>query len=342
MSSLSPPWTGLSLLAPRVELGGVVAALRELSPAERADPARLVAAGLNLAEAARVAAEGPWGSPRAAVRFRCALDPGWPEELIGPAFAPVALALEGDVGLLARPKVAVVGARACTAYGRDVARRLAAALAGAGVVVVSGLAAGIDVAAHGAAGGRTIAVLGQGLDAPMPDWQRRARRALLDAGGLVVAELPPDAHADTFTFPVRNRIIAGLAEAVVVVEAAERSGARNTAAHARRYGREVLAVPGPLGAPASVGCLELLERGARLVRGPETILGLPRLRERVASAPAEPEEPLLAGLAAPTSAEALASATGLSYREVSARLGLLELTGRVTRLPGGRYQVRTR
>jgi DNA processing protein len=166
----------------------------------------------------------------------------------------------------------VIGSRACTAYGRQQARRLAAAVAQAGGVVVSGLAAGIDAEAHLAAEGRTIAVLGQGLSAPMAAWQRRMREAILRNGGLLVSEFPPGQVADRWTFPLRNRVIAALSGALLVVEAGEQSGTRITVDHALRFGREVMAVPGPLEAPASVGCLQLLSEGCTLVRGPETVL----------------------------------------------------------------------
>jgi len=254
---------------------------------------------------------------------------------------PVALGVEGDVSLLQRVAVSIVGARACTGYGREWAARLSGAVVAAGGVVVSGLAAGIDLAAHGAAGGATVAVLGQGLDAPMPAWQRRARERLLADGGCVVSELPPECRATPFTFPIRNRVIAGLARAVAVVEAGERSGARNTASHALRYGRDVLALPGPLGAPASVGCLDLIEQGATVIRGPHTLLEVAGLTGRAVTAAGQAADPLLLELDTAITPEELASRTGLAFQEVMARLGMLELTGRVIRLPGRRYRART-
>jgi DNA processing protein len=208
----------------------------------------------------------------------------------------------------------------------------------AGGVVVSGLAAGIDSEAHGAAGGQTIAVLGQGLLAPMPAWQCRVREAILADGGLVLSEFPPDAPAQTWTFPIRNRIIAGLAGAVVVVEAGQRSGARITARNALEYGREVLAVPGPLGAAASAGCLDLIEQGATMVRAIATVLQAARLGGvRPERAGAERDARVLAALGPGGTPEQVEGATGLDRRAVMAALGALELTGRVTRLPGRRY-----
>jgi DNA processing protein len=201
--------------------------------------------------------------------------PGWPGALRGLAGAPVALSWEGDVRLLSEPAVAVVGTRHCTATGRRLARELAAAVASAGGVVVSGLAAGIDAEAHLAAAGRTVAVLGQGLHAPMAAWQRAVRERVLRAGGLVLSEYPLHQHADRWTFPRRNRVIAGLSVATIVVEAGHRSGAKITAHHAAEYGRRVMAVPGLPAVPSFEGCLDLIEEGAEVYRGPASLLGGP-------------------------------------------------------------------
>ncbi len=342
MQSLESPWPGLAAASSRLDLWPVLHALG----GEIAGVGRLREAGLSAPEALRVVGTPRWQTERPGVRFLHAGAPGWPSMLVGLPCGPVALSVEGDATLLARPCVAVVGARACTTYGREWSARIAAALVSAGAVVVSGLAAGIDLAAHGAAGGATIAVLGQGVDATMPAWQRRMRDTLLAKGGCVVSELPPQGHATAFTFPVRNRIIAGLARAVVVIEAGERSGARNTASHALRYGREVLALPGPLGAPASFGCLDLIEQGATVVRGTHTVIevaGLAATRPTSADPDVDPvgEGRLLRHLSAGVTPEDLVERTGLPYPEVMAQLGLLELTGRVIRLPGRRYRART-
>ena len=203
---------------------------------------------------------------------------GWPRALLGLPGAPLSLYAEGRLAVLDRPVVAIVGSRTCTADGRAPARSLARTVVEAGGTVASGLAAGIDAEAHLAAGGWTVAVLGQGLDAPMARWQAELRARVLAGGGLVLSEYEPGASAAAWTFPRRNRIIAGLARAVVVVEAAHRSGSKNTAAHALAYGRDVYAVPGPPELPTSEGCLDLIEQGAGVVRGPQTIteiLGAP-------------------------------------------------------------------
>ena len=155
---------------------------------------------------------------------------------------------EADSGLLARPAVAIVGARACSPYGRQVARRVARELAGAGLVVVSGLARGVDAEAHRGAlesGGVTVAVLGCGIDRDYPAANRELARQVV-AAGLIVSEYPPGVEPAPWRFPARNRIVAGLCAATVVVEARERSGALITADFALEEGREVFAVPGEI------------------------------------------------------------------------------------------------
>lgn len=227
--------------------------------------AALPAGKLRDAVLACPAYEGPW------LRSD---EPNWPPALVGLPGGAVALCAQGNLALLERPAVALVGTRHCTSVGRALAREYAQAVAGAGGVVVSGLAAGIDTEAHIAAKGATIAVLGQGLWAPMPGWQADIRRQVLAAGGLLLSEYPLDHPAGTWTFPRRNRIIAGLARAVVVIEAGHRSGAKNTAHHAIALGRELAVVPALPGIPSFAGCLDLLEVGAAIVRGPDTVVAL--------------------------------------------------------------------
>ncbi len=327
------PWTGLSQVAARVDLWDIVARLGGAEAASCADAAAWLRAGLPF--------------DLLPLLTRPHVDPGgrlvtpgmadWPSALCGVPFAPVALGVEGRAELLHKPAVAVVGARACTAYGVEQAARIASAVTRSGAVVVSGLARGIDRSAHLGAEGATIAVLGQGLDTPMPGWQRQLRERVLADGGLVISEFPRGLTADTWTFPIRNRIVAALARATVVVEASHRSGARNTANHALQCGRIVLAVPGPLDAPASAGCLDMIEDGATMVRGPETVLAAAGLAGPPPGPSRGPADPVLAALGGGATPEELASRTGLSHAEVMARLGALGLTGRVGRLPGNRY-----
>jgi DNA processing protein len=246
------------------------------------------------------------------------------------------------------PAIAVVGSRDATAYGLAVATELGRGLAAAGIVVVSGLALGIDGAAHrGAldAGGATIAVAGSGTDVVYPR-QHRALRAAILAHGAVLSEHPPGTQPLKGHFPRRNRIISGLALGVVVVEAAVHSGSLSTARHALEQGREVFAVPGPVGAPRSYGPHALLKRGARLVETVDDILAelppgiaLPRLEGRSDQPTLPPEmAAVLAGIRAGIdTVDALATRCGVKVPEILGNLLALELRGLIVRGPGGRY-----
>src|SRR5262249_48477402 len=207
----------------------------------------------------------------------------------GGAAPPLVLAVRGglDPDELA---VAVVGARRASGYGRRVAEELARGLAAVGITVVSGLATGIDAAAHRgalAASGRTLAVLATGLDRVYPPWHAELSRQVAAAGALVT-EFPCGTAPLPSHFPRRNRLISGLALGTVVVEAAERSGSLITARYALEQGREVFAVPGPVGVALHAGTNRLIQEGAKLVRGVDDVLEevAPQLRGRaVASRP---------------------------------------------------------
>lgn len=199
--------------------------------------------------------------------------PGYPPRLAEIAVPPIALEVAGEADLAA-PAVAIVGSRRATPYGISVARRFAGELAEAGLVVVSGLARGVDAAAHrGAleAGGATIAVLGAALDCLYPPEHRDLARATAGSGA-VLTEFPPGTRPLPHHFPRRNRIIAGLTLGTLVVEAAERSGSLATARHAVDSGREVFAVPGPIGSGTSAGCHALIRLGATLVTGASDVV----------------------------------------------------------------------
>jgi DNA processing protein len=188
--------------------------------------------------------------------------------------APTLLWLRGDAALLDRPAVAIVGTRRNTEYGADTARALAADLARAGIVVISGLAHGIDRFAHeGAldAGGSTIAIIGTGIDVCYPGRHRQLQERIA-RDGLLISEFLPGERAMRHHFPRRNRLIAALSRGVVVVEAPERSGALNTADHAAELGRDVFAVPGPIGRETSMGTNALIRDGAGLVMDAGDIL----------------------------------------------------------------------
>jgi len=244
----------------------------------------------------------------------------------------------GDLGLLDAPCVAVVGARSCSAYGTAVAVELGRGLARAGVVVVSGLARGIDTAAHRGAleAGTTVAVLGCGIDRDYPR-AHASLAATIAERGLIVSEYPPGVEPAPWRFPARNRIVAGLCDATVVVEARERSGALITADLALDESREVLAVPGEITSLLSHGTNALLRLGATPVTCVEDVLGVIGV-EPVPIAPTalEPQlEEIRAAVAdAAVGADDVARATGLAPGVVAAALTELELAGIVMQADG--------
>lgn len=251
---------------------------------------------------------------------------------------PPALWLRGDAapGVLCGPTLALVGARACSSYGRGVARALARETAAAGAVVVSGLARGIDGEAHRGAlesNGVTIAVLGCGIDRDYPSAHGELARKIIAAGGLVVSEYEPGVEPAPWRFPARNRIIAGLSRATVVVEARERSGALITADFALEDGREVMAVPGEITSGLSVGTNALLRLGATPVTCVADVLEALGLEQPIAASPAVAGDgaTVLDALAAgEATVDELTRTTGLAPATVSAALTALELDGHVT------------
>lgn len=230
--------------------------------------------------------------------------------------------------------VAVVGARSCSSYGAQIARRLARELAEAGVVVVSGLARGIDAEAHRGAlevGGPTIAVLGCGIDRDYPRSHADLARRIT-AVGLIVSEYPPGIEPSPWRFPARNRIVAGLSAATVVIEARERSGALITADFAMEEGREVFAVPGEITSALSAGTNALLRQGASPLLGVEDVLAevgierAPRAPPRLEGASGRLLDVLRDG---PAGVDELAERTGIAPAEIAAQLTRLELDGLV-------------
>ncbi len=223
---------------------------------------------------------------------------GYPETLGRLPAPPPRFHVRGELPLGGAPTVAVVGTRTPGAYGRRMARSLAEGLARAGVWVVSGLARGVDAEAHAAclaAGGRTVAVLGSGLDRVWPPENLGLARRILDGGGALVSQFPMDDPPLKWHFPARNAVISGLSLAVVVVEGARGSGSMITAREALDQGREVLAVPGLADDPLAQGPLDLLADGAGMARGAEDVLaalGLPAPRPARGAGPGEPPEGL--------------------------------------------------
>lgn len=282
----------------------------------------------------------------------CRHDDAYPAGLRQLDDAPAALHIAGGVERLTemtaleQPVVAIVGARRATPYGLEVARSLARGLASAGVTVVSGLALGVDAAAHAGAleaEGPTIAVLAGGADRPYPPSKRRLYERIR-ATGCVVSEMPVGAGARRWCFPARNRIIAALARVTIVVEAAERSGSLITAEMARDLGRDVAAVPGAVTSALSGGTNALLKDGAAVVRSPEDALDLACGVGGWVERPPEEQVPerlraLLDDVGhGHDTLDALAG-VGHQLGAVLAGLGELELLGRVRVLPGGRYAV---
>jgi DNA processing protein len=269
----------------------------------------------------------------------------WPRELDTIDSPPASLWARGRAELLARhPRVAIVGTRSPTPYGADVAARLAHGLAEQGVVIVSGLARGIDAAAHQAAlevGGATLAVLGCGVDRPWPEGALTERVA---REGCLLSEYVPGQAPRRHHFPWRNRLIAGLARAVVVVEAAHASGSLITARWAADQGRAVFAVPGRIDQPMARGCHRLLREGAELCDSPADLLAAVGLLAPETRTPEAPEsEPILAALQGETlTADELAQRTRCETPAVLVRLVELELAGSIVRAPGGLFRLAVR
>jgi DNA processing protein len=360
--------------------GGAAAPRRRLLEAHAAPATALAAgpcgwrdAGLDAAQQRALHAKVPDGEMARALDWLAEPghhligwhDPDYPALLRRIASPPLALFVAGDPGLLWHPGVAVVGSRAPSAGGRDHAFDFAHALAASGLAVASGLAAGIDTAAHEgalAAGGVTIAVLGTGIDVPYPRGNAGLHARIAERG-VVVSEHPPGTGVRREHFPSRNRILAGLALGTLVVEAASRSGALITARLATEAGRDVFALPGSIHNPKVRGCHRLIREGAGLVETPQEVAEAlapmaaslaDALRARLAvpsSRPGKPAQAPVPGLAYdcpdhqrlwdalghdPTGMDRLVERTGLTAAELSSMLLLMELEGRVA-VEHGRY-----
>src|SRR5262245_32096813 len=290
-------------------------------------------------ESARELAREIERAERLGARILTVADSTYPEPLRTIPLPPPVLYARGHPELLEGEPlaVAIVGTRTPTGYGREMAHRLAVGVAAAGVVVVSGLARGIDSAAHrGAldAGGRTIAVLGSGFERPYPT-EDPPLPSRIESAGLLLTEFPLLVPAFKGHSPRRNRLISGLSRGTLVVEAAGKSGSLLTAQWALDQGRSVMAVPGRADNPMARGSNGLLRRGAALVEDPEDIL---REIGRGAPAPIEGEEPLLAAIGPGATVEELSDATGRVVEDLFVELLRLELGGRIRRCPGGIYR----
>lgn len=275
--------------------------------------------------------------------------------------APLVLYVEGNVTALSLPQLAIVGSRNPTALGRDTAAQFAAYLAQAGFVITSGLALGIDAAAHRGslnAGSCTVAVVGRGLDAIYPRENEALAREIVARQGALVTDLPTGMPPLKQNFPRRNRILSGLAVGTLVVEAALQSGSLITARLASEQGREVFAIPGSIHNPMARGCHRLLRQGARLVETTDDIFAelgpiigemkRKAVENEVLSPVSMPPlldkdyEILLDALGfEPAGLDSLVIRTGLEAGAVASMLLILELDGRVQQQPGGRFSRRS-
>jgi DNA processing protein len=277
-------------------------------------------------------------------------DADYPQSLLSADDPPVLLYAKGDTATLNRPMLAVVGSRNATAQGLRDAEAFAHALGDAGLTIVSGLALGIDAAAHRgglATAAGTVAVIGTGADRLYPARNQALARAIAEKGA-VLSEFPLGTPPLASNFPRRNRIIAGLGLGCLVVEAAPRSGSLITARLAAESGREVFAIPGSIHSPLSHGCHQLIRQGAKLVESAQDILEELRWESSRMATPAAQqgslqldsgEEQVLAVLGeAPCALDTLSARSGLTPADLLAMLLPMELAGRVAQLPGGLYQ----
>lgn len=275
-------------------------------------------------------------------------DPGYPQSLLTINDPPILLYAHGDPALLQRPALAIVGARNATPGGQETAQAFARHLALQGWCITSGLAQGIDAAAHlgaleaGTTAAGTIAVMGTGIDRVYPARHRELAHRIA-ADGLLLSELPLGMGALPQHFPKRNRLVAGLARGVLVVEAAKHSGSLITARLASESGREVFAIPGSIHSPLSRGCHALIRQGAKLVETAQDISdelgGGPLPAAATIDTPRSAPHPLLNALGHdPLHLDALQARTGLDTAVLQTQLLELELDGYLARLDGGRYQ----
>jgi DNA processing protein len=282
------------------------------------------------------------------INFVTAGDKNYPENLKGLAGAPAALYFRGEIKKADVSAVAIVGSRKMTSYGREVAEKFANELADYGVTIVSGLARGIDSAAHKAAlasGGRTLAVLACGLDLIYPPENADLAGKIIKSGALV-SEYSLGTPAVPMNFASRNRIISGLAKAVVVVEGAEKSGTLLTATHAAEQGKTVFAVPGQITSPQSFAPLYLLKNGAKIAASAKDVLEELNLQVKVDREvlekvlPTTPEEQKIIEILANEALhlDEIARISSTNVGQVSAQLTIMEMKGIVKNMGGGMYK----
>lgn len=316
--------------------------------------ARTVMAPVDERTAAAIESTEHWLTLDESHRLLTLADADYPPALLTTSDPPAVLYAIGRCELLAGPALAIVGSRSASQQGAANAEAFARRLAEAGLTIVSGLALGIDAAAHrgalqaadAGASASTIAVVGTGVDVVYPS-ANAALAARIRGAGLLLSEFPLGTPALSHNFPRRNRLLAGLARGVLVVEAAVRSGSLITARFAAEQGREVFAIPGSIHSPTAKGCHKLIKDGAKLVESAQDVLEELRIDARAAApaiaAQADATAPAHAQLLQalghdPVGLDALCDRTGRAAGDLSAALLELELTQHVERLPGNRYQ----
>jgi DNA processing protein len=321
----------------------------QLAPLVGRNLARAIAQAPDQAEVAEFTATALTWLEQPDNHFIPRTDPRYPRQLLDLPDAPAWLYVKGDPDWLSRPMLAIVGSRHATQQGVRDAAAFAQTLSEAGLTIVSGLALGVDAAAHegGLAGiGSSVAVVGTGLDRVYPARNRELAHRLA-ARGAIVSEFPLGTPPKTGHFPRRNRLISGLAMGVLVVEAALESGSLITARMAAEQGRDVFAMPGSIHSALSKGCHRLIKQGAKLVESANDILeelggrlSVPQAftHEDVQSAPATTDPLLEALTTGPLAVDQLAQCLGLTVDALSVRLLSAEMAGTVARLPGGLYQ----
>ena len=288
------------------------------------------------------------GMEKAGARFVTYLDEEYPEALKSISDYPIGFYIIGEM-----PRreymIGVVGARSCSEYGMSVSYDIGKCLAKYDIVTVSGMAEGVDAYAHKGAldgGGKTIAVMGTGIDMCYPRGHVKLKAQIAE-NGCVISEFPPGTHGSSYTFPARNRIISGLSKGVAVIEAAKKSGSLITADFALEQGRTVFALPGNINSRLSVGTNALLKNGAEIITQPEDIPSFYNIdikkkekNKKILNNSLAPNEKLVYDCIdlVPQSAEFVAAQTGLSASETQSTLAMLEIKGLVQRMSGQRYK----
>lgn len=277
------------------------------------------------------------------------LDKDFPKNLKGLDGAPIVLYYKGSLNCLKANSVAIVGTRKMTSYGREVTEKFSGELSGFGITIISGLAYGVDTAAHKAclsAGGKTVAVLGNGLETVYPPQNSNLASEIIKKGGAIISEFPLDYPALPVNFAIRNRIVSGLSDAVIVIEGAEKSGTLLTATHAAEQGKTVFAVPGQITSPLSAAPLYLLKNGAKIATETKDILDELDMQAKVDPeklkkiAPDSPEEAKILEILENEALhlDELVRISGGKTPEISARLTIMEMKGMVRSMGKGVYK----